>query len=290
LVLNLTNENEKTEKIIGKYFLAGGSARWMFALSPSAVIEQVARSLEKLADLNSLFGGTQGSRNPNIVNHLLQRDSEGNSFLVSEFVIRELAKKCESAFVKEATRFSTLLQNPSFDGWVFELDFLMQLRQAYALSKDHEIVLFNERNGIEVKWLVSNHVYFYSVDELKGSLIEEEGKPKVYENKKNLKSDDWLIPQRWNQGCYDAVQILLDGTMARFVQVTRGISHSLKLRYARELLKTLNDIGFKIGKIEIVIVKEMGKEDVKISGVEGNLDEWGWKIDQLFQLSLKRTV
>jgi len=290
VVLNLTNENEKTEKIIGKYFLAGGSARWMFALCPSKVINQVMVSLEKLVDSISLFIGTQGGRSSDAVNHLLQRDSKGKSFLVSEFVIRELAKKCEPAFVREATRFSILLQNPSFDGWVFELDFLMQLRQASAPSKDHEIVLFNEQNGIEVKWLVPNYVHFYSVDELKGSLIKEEGKPEVYENKKNLKSEDWLIPQRWNQGCYDAVQMLLDGTMARFVQVTRGVSHSLKLRHVRELLKTLNDIGFKIGKIEIVIVKEMGKEDVRISDVEGNLNEWGWRIDQLFQLSLKRTI
>ena len=45
-----------------------------------------------------------------------------------------------------------------------------------------------------------------------------------------MKVNDYLVPKRWNQGCYDLLQILADGVV-QFVQITMAETHSFKIRY-----------------------------------------------------------
>ena len=288
---NLSEDENFDEKITGKYFYAGGSARWMFALNVTEVIEDAFSSLSKVTDMNLLLSGLQGSKSGTSVNHLLQQDLEGKTFIVSEYVLRQLVSKCETRFIREATSYSYQLHNPSFDGWIFELDFLFQLRLV-------EKGILTIRNGQQDEiWQVSRRIPFHKEDELKGKKIKEHGKPEVHENKMGLQPGDWLLPQRWNQGCYDAVQILPQSPNVptnfhigvRFVQVTRGESHSLKLRYPRALLLTLACIGFVVQSVDIVVLRPLGNPHVKITQPEGELLNWGWDPKLIRQLELRRS-
>ena len=92
-----------------------------------------------------------------------------------------------------------------------------------------------------------------------------------------------MKPAKWNQGGYDAVFIDESQKLVRFVQVTRGDSHSLKLKYFRDfLVKQEQEVGYKVETLEIVFVVEQAKlQDFEISEVtgEGLLTRWGadWK-------------
>jgi hypothetical protein len=50
-------------------------------------------------------------------------------FIISEYVTKILTDRCKASFICQAYR-SNLSCNPSFDGWIFEADFLFQLRMA----------------------------------------------------------------------------------------------------------------------------------------------------------------
>jgi hypothetical protein len=73
-------------------------------------------------------------------------------------------------------------------------------------------------------------------------------------NNEDLTENTWLIPKRWNQGCYDAVQILPNNGV-RFVQVTLSKRHDLKLCHIVKLLNKLpKNLRKSIQKVEIAIV------------------------------------
>jgi hypothetical protein len=90
----------------------------------------------------------------------------------------------------------------------------------------------------------------------------------------------WYKPQKWNQGGYDAVFIDRSAQLVRFVQITRGASHSFKIEYFYALLQAFKH--FVIEKLEIVFVVEKEKlKDFKIptnrvSGA-GLLEAFGWE-------------
>ena len=92
----------------------------------------------------------------------------------------------------------------------------------------------------------------------------------------------WLKPMKWNQGGYDAIFIDKTSGRIRFVQLTRGDSHSFKIGYFYKFLQMLRDspFGFEISTLEIVFLVLKGKiETYKLSQVsgEGLLAEFGWK-------------
>jgi len=81
---------------------------------------------------------------------------------------------------------SAALGNPAFDGWVLELDFLMQISRA-------DITLYSsgEYGDPTMKeqstWTHLTQIKFHDPGDL---LAIETG---------------WLVPDRWNQGGYDAI-------------------------------------------------------------------------------------
>ena len=91
----------------------------------------------------------------------------------------------------------------------------------------------------------------------------------------------WLKPAKWNQGGYDAIYLDKGSGLVRFVQVTRGDSHSLKIEYFHQFLMMLRDSpsSFEIRSLEIVFLVLKGKVDsFKVSAVsgEGLLADFGW--------------
>jgi len=276
------NFNEAIER---KFSIVGGSARWMFGYNEKSAMEDITQWLERCSDAKIIQGLT-GDRSDAAVNHLLCRDKNGTVDIQSRYIALYLSKKYEAHFIAEARKHIMSSTNPSWDGWVFQMDFFYQLRM--ALNHCRSFILYDKDNT-KIEWKVPRQVEYLIPDNLKGAKLKKKG-PEQFANRYTIQPDDWLIPTKWNQGCYDAAQ-LLDNAL-RIVQVTRAKTHSLKLRFVRHLIAALVSIGFTIEDVEIVVV--VPKEQVvnfKISetNLKGNLADWKWKIDDLLVHGLERS-
>jgi len=106
----------------------------------------------------------------------------------------------------------------------------------------------------------------------------------------------WLKPLKWNQGGYDAIYVDRGNGLVRFLQITRGATHSLHLEYFASFFQGIQQVQgltFKVKKLEIFFLmpqKNLGIfrfQNSDITG-QGSLEEpliadWGWKKDQEFK-------
>jgi hypothetical protein len=107
------------------------------------------------------------------------------------------------------------------------------------------------------KWIVDSVHYF---DQVADMIVPPE-----------LKDHSWFIPRKWNQPCFDAVQLLPNNGF-RFVQVTRSKTHSLKLKYIVEFLNCFE----KVVSFEIccVLPNENEYKDFQLKPAEGSLGNY----------------
>jgi hypothetical protein len=265
--------DEKEEIIMNKFFAAGASARWMFAFDyDTLVTKEIPTYIAKINDAKVLLAGMGGDRSLTTVNHLCMVNKDRKGFIVSEYAMRLIAEKCEQSFITEATAFADAYANPSLDGWVFELDFLLRLR----LAKKHGHALIVYDDMAEEPWTVDSRKHFDKLAELEQI---------------QLADGMWLIPKRWNQGGYDAVQVLENNGL-RFVQVTRGATHSLKLDYFVKLITEVVKQR-QVASVEVVFVVPFGSADEfkppTDAQVRGSLSEWKWQLSDLRTVQLKRS-
>lgn len=91
----------------------------------------------------------------------------------------------------------------------------------------------------------------------------------------------WLCPTRWNQACFDAVQIV--DSVVNFVQVSRAKSHGLKPRYIVQMCNALSQIeGFQIEHIRISFIQPDGDAPIVLKPQTGSFrgkDNTGILID-----------
>jgi hypothetical protein len=251
---------EQSEKIAKKYYIAGGSARWMIGFTPIQAEEDLLLQIRRCSDPKALIGGLNGDRSVMAINHLLLYDDcEKSTFLISQFAIRILSEKCSVEFLRDALS-CPLSRNPSFDGWLFEFDFLIHLRHA---QKSNTLLTLAHFESSKVKlddslWSASRCIDF-----------AKEDASDICVNLANCENV-WLIPQKWNQGCYDAVQLLSNGTV-RTVQVTRGSSHTIKFNFITLLFDSLKRNGFKITSLELAFVVPHDHDLKTFSGGFGNV-------------------
>jgi len=100
----------------------------------------------------------------------------------------------------------------------------------------------------------------------------------------------WLLPQKANQGCYDALQIV--GSQLNVIQLTVAKKHSLKLRFVAKMLTTLKAIGKNISSVEIiVVVPEEKVSNFKLGEIEGNTGAMKglWSRQDCILLGFKRS-
>jgi hypothetical protein len=313
--LDDNKETTKEEIVERKFSIAGGSVRWMFGMQEDAAIKDIHDWIKTCNDMKSILNGMTGAHSEQAVNHLLGHykldDETERHPIISRFVAVEISKHCEASFVVAASNLSISFFNPSWDGWVFQIDFFMQLRTAHekmtelrltnkatkksvvssSSKKDQPDEKIIEEGTVEA-WKVPNQIEFHNVKDLQGAKVLNDPR-REYENKKTIQENDWLICTKWNQGCYDAAQ-LLPSNKLRIVQITRAKSHSLKLRFIRTLIAALISIGFQIDKDGIDVVFVVPSEDVfefnlSPNKVIGDLTEWNWKCGMERVLGLNRT-
>lgn len=271
---NFPGTTEKRSKWIeAKHYLAGGSIQWMIAFPTPKVIEDIETYIAKASDASSIVKGLRGDRSVLAVNHLTMRDDQSppQIFIASKYIARQLVERCDSSWIVAASQLPIAWDNLSFDGWLFEAEFMIRLRLGGG-----KIRLFESLDGA-VEWEVKHRHRFFDLVELKNKQIE---------------TNDWLLPSRWNQGGYDAVCLLPDGVVC-FVQITIESSHSVKLKFARQMLDLLAELKVVVKTVQLVYVVPVGNKFTPPTFRDGKLgkehDKKLDKVAKMFSLHRMKT-
>jgi hypothetical protein len=195
----------------------------MFQFSVSEIKVIVRRLLNQVDNFRSLLEGARGPQAKESSNYLLMMyptSSQYQTFFVSKYVLQQLLSKSkDTTDIHRAYRLALVHENPAFLGWVLEFDFIEMLLQSTSPVGGNTLVLYDGQQR-KLLWQVSSITSF---DPL--SLFEE-----------RWDFDQYRRPIKWNQGGYDAVGlVLVAGKRVRFIQVTQGENHILKLRFFFEL-------------------------------------------------------
>ena len=179
--------------------------------------------------------------------HLIAVNNEGRIFFLSRAVTRAIVDKCEAQAITMAGNLSVEYQNNAFDGWVFEFDFLMQLRRACGVNGKHSVTLTtDEQTSTTETWQAHQRVTFYHAADLQDM------------NQAYFTAFTWYIPQKVNQGGFDVVMVT-GLTSLRFVQLTVASRHSRKLKYLRDFGKVWEQAcRRKLTNVELVAVVPAG--------------------------------
>jgi hypothetical protein len=243
----------------------------MFGFDVETICCDIEKQIEKCVDFTKLVEDSSGPSSNVAINHLRQKRGKKH-FIISNYVMRELVQKCERSFIKALTNVSLVHGNPSFDGWVFEMDFLIQIREMCNDVTKSTLELFHPKNSDVETWNGSGYQTFTEPAELEG--VE-------------IKDNTWLFPKKWNQGGYDAVE-LVDSKTIRFVQVTRGETHDLKLHYMETFLRE-SGLVESMTNVDVVFVIPVGNSFIlpTFGNVVGKLTNWD--ADQQRVLCIKRS-
>ena len=70
----------------------------------------------------------------------------------------------------------------------------------------------------------------------------------------------WLLPKKFNQSAYDAIELDVDKQILRVVQITIGKTHNFNFDAVFYLLKELKRLKCRIKKLDVVVVYPLNKE------------------------------
>jgi Mrp family chromosome partitioning ATPase len=280
------------ELVASKFEIAGSNARWMFEYSTERTLEKVLYNIAKATDTDALFHGIQGSRSNVFVNHLCTnyfdrgQGRPASTEFVSEFATRQLARTCNLSFIKQATSVAEGGNNPSFDGQILEMDVLRTItdRDLPRRLTSAEGPLPNSET-----YAVQRVRHFRDTDELVNA---------------DLLPGTWFIPERFNQGGYDAAcycgnisKTASTRTRARrilrFIQVTRSHRHDLKLQYMLAFLAHLNqgrNNNQRVTTAEVVLMvphTRMSQFGIP-TDVTGSLGDYGFAVAQVKIVGFRR--
>jgi DNA polymerase III delta prime subunit len=260
-----TLQASRAALIKSKFYFAGGCSRFMFLFKTATVTEYLDDSVAAVSDIMPYIKGVIGDISNAVINRLFSNYRKPGGIsrkarttcIVSEWAASQLAMIGGPDLVKNLAVVARNQHNPAMDGWMFEMWF-------FALLGNCGVTLCDDIGNKQEEWSSSSVLTFTEVPTL----------PDDY--------GVWLKPIKWNQGGYDAIFIDKTSGRVRFVQVTRGDSHSFKIEYFYKFLLMLRDSpsSFEINMIEIVFLVLKGKiATFKISEVcgQGLLADFGWK-------------
>ena len=235
----------KLQLMQDKYYFAGTSARWMFATTVDAVIEEIWDNIRAVSDQKGYANGLVGDRSTQARNHLCGVDEWGKMFFVSKAVMRAFVEIADNEItaIANATSLAELYAHGAFSGWVFEFDFLLRVRFACEDKiRANKQITVTTQTGLQEQWAAVRHVPFFNATDF-------DGKDDI-----NFSPGTWYIPRKVNQGGFDAV-VVTSRSSLRFVQVTVGKTHSCKLQYLRTFgLAWEKYARRKLNKVEFVAV------------------------------------
>jgi hypothetical protein len=239
-----------------KFYFAGASARCMFSLNTSDVIQHTGISVAFVNDIFQYLQGTLGDQSNNVVNRLFSSSlAEHDIFsrktsIISRFAGVMLAVKKGPDLIRRLAEFTLHDGNHSMDGWILEMWFFASLCHG-------GVKLFDTDEKESENWPEDN---FKTLDINSFPPLPETGV--------------WFKPIQWNQGGFDAIFLDKGKGLVRFVQVIGGDTHLFKIEYFYSFLLALGQSpqSFEITCLEIIIVVDQKKRSTfKL------VKDFGWK-------------
>jgi hypothetical protein len=260
----------------GKYYFAGGSARWMFGYKLDSVKLDVNNYLSQCGSKENILKGISYGLMDIQYNHLrgqfCNKDSDSHKKIytvISRYVLDEIYDSISNeemgGFFIQA--YSMSKGNMSFKGWIMELDFTHQLKLK-ADSKEEEFMEFtcgDESVKIPVKL---NRIFDNKIKEFvpHSPTFSQLGSWTMFKNHMEPAMDGFVIVDMKES---IGVGILL-------FNLTCGAKHDLKLEYVRSFLVYIQDeLKFSPDWIEFAfILPEDGVDfSVSLSLTSGSLSD-----------------
>lgn len=252
-------------RIRSKYFYAGGCARFMFQMPTSLVQKQIREAIHSVDDLNKQININGGIYSAGLSHQLVGNVNDRARGIISCYAEIQIAQILGSDYIRSLAANPLFKGQPSVNGCFLELFF-------FSRAQTGHIPLWDCCDGRKVDWFCERSVSIFDPN---------------YPSQLSCGKRVWLKPQKWNQPGYDAV-FLYDGrkniitkeAVIRFVQITRGKSHDLKLGHFAHLVHQLkNHSVFEATHVEIFfIVPSEIAHSFKISGITSPtaLVKFGW--------------
>jgi hypothetical protein len=274
-----------------KYFLCGGSARFMFCRDYDEAMYSINTALKSTSNLEWLLSDIEGAESEAAVSSL--RQSFGvDYFPLSEYIVKKLLShdKLNDSFLRRAKSMASLLKNQAIFGWMHELTMLFRIRstlpskiQGYQ-NPALNLTLFSKSGHKQIELRVSSEEPFFKLSELKTKLGSE---------------TVLLCPTKFNQGCFDAAVVNYypsagDTSVFITLQATVANDHSFKPKYITELLQqvagadAIKEVFQKIELWHIFIVESEAQlnqfaiPDVENVGIRSSNEARAWTITPIF--------
>jgi hypothetical protein len=191
---------------------------------------------ESIENKSVLLNGLQGYRTPAAVHSLmgLRRGSHG-SCVVCEFVMKQLSGYVDLGFVAAAK--AVMPDNPSWQGWVFELEVLIKFRNN---------LLIRLRNIQD-----SNHLMEFTIENMI-KYTKEDGV-------RTFQNNTVYIPELWCNPCFDLVHYR-EGVknnelhfFVTFFNATKATKHGFNFQYLADFLQPVIPLpnGRKRGRNDV---------------------------------------
>jgi len=269
---NLPGEAFKDEaSLLLQHYYAGGSMRLM-----QWEIDSLRKYLDKkIAEVNDkkvLLQGMQGVSGSMAVNTLIaEYDGDADTVLLSRYVARKVAWSVDDIFIAEAGK--RLPQNPSWQGWVFEMKV---------------INLVHRDNKLALRYIGASSAktaHLSSELQLTGSTVCA---PESFLDlpARVPEGNMWLLPEKWNQACFDLV--FYTELKLWFVQVTVGKSHTYKLD---ALIPVMQKLHHNAASSTILVVTSSQNFKVTPSNLVkpavGELSTWSKDNVEIAELSVR---
>jgi hypothetical protein len=253
--LDKTSKSYVRDVVDQKFYYAGFSARWMFEMSAEDVIKDIDDCLDSVLNIMDVVKGMVGSQNANAVNHLTTKSKaeKGRAF-TSNYICKEIVQRGDDAVFHASYSLAHAAGNPSLRGWILELDFIHQIQKAVGRGLE---VTCKDNNKAELHLEVAGYI---NVDT--NSYLSIKNTTDQFLKVESL-SNYWFLPEKWNQAGYDLVSLQCYKRprckktikILRFIQVTGGQSHGLKLHHFNNFVAHFGQAtGETITRIEIFVV------------------------------------
>ena len=219
----LYSDNDILEEISRRFYYGGGSIRW-FLGDIKVTKLTIADMISKVGDPRAMLIGSVGEASQMAVNSLMALyDHRPSSIIVSHYAFKQLFQKCSMQFVEAARR--VMANNPSWQGWITELEVILKLQSSEKIEAW-------DKNGKVTVYAKKSITDFSDEDDL---LVASSYIPM-----------SWLVPRKWNQACFDLIQIATHNEIIVF-QVTSGEKHDYKLHHLIPIVNAL-----KVSKVSFV--------------------------------------
>jgi hypothetical protein len=193
------------EKLEERMYFSGTCIRWLLLSNSEQVMKAINRKIDSVTDYSQFLSGNIGQQSLNAVNSLSSMVASETSTILSEYIVRKVSIEATGSLIPLCR--SLLPENPSWQGWVTELEVLSKFR------RQSQLVLWS-KNETEEVWDTSLKKY-----------ISDENDTSIGPGKS---LNTWLIPLKYSQGCFDTLYLMPCKTL-RVVQITNAISHKYKL-------------------------------------------------------------